>query len=117
MKKKTCGEKRGQIKPAFFLMQQGILYGCRIMLISKNLLLDGLKTFLVQKELDVQNDSLAVLPNSSGLKIKSLKKNLAFFKSIGLQVTIESPMMTTDYLDVKLNLNDLSYKPYKNQNA
>ena len=80
MKKKTCGEKRGQIKPAFFLMQQGILYGCRIMLISKNLLFDGLKTFLVQKELDVQNDSLAVLPNSSGLKIERLKNQPSLFQ-------------------------------------
>ena len=36
---------------------------------------------------------------------------------MGLRVTIESPMVITDYLDVKLNLCDLSYMPYKKQNA
>ena len=36
---------------------------------------------------------------------------------MGLRVTVESPMMTTDYLDVKLNLNNLSYMPYKKQNT
>ena len=36
---------------------------------------------------------------------------------MGLGVTVGSPMLTTDFLDVKLNLSDLSYMPYKKKNA
>ena len=34
-----------------------------------------------------------------------------------LRVTVESPMLTTDFLDKRLKLLDLSYMPYKKQNA
>ena len=36
---------------------------------------------------------------------------------MGVRLTFESSMMTTEYLDMKLNLYDLSYMPYKKQNA
>ena len=36
---------------------------------------------------------------------------------MGLRVTVESPLVITDFLDVKLKLNDLSYIPYKKPNA
>ena len=36
---------------------------------------------------------------------------------MGLKVTVESPLMITDFLDVKLNLNDISLMPFKKQNA
>ena len=36
---------------------------------------------------------------------------------MGLSVTMESPLVITDFLDVKLNLNDISFMPYKKQNA
>ena len=36
---------------------------------------------------------------------------------MGLRVTVESPTMTADYLDVKLNINNFSYMPHKKQNA
>ena len=32
---------------------------------------------------------------------------------MGLRVTVESPLAITDFLDVKFNLNGLSYIPYK----
>ena len=82
-------------------------------------LLDGLKNIFGLERVGLyRDDGLAVLPNSSGFIVERLKKQThAFFKSMGLRVTIESPMLTTDYLDVKLNLYDLSYMPYKKQNA
>ena len=36
---------------------------------------------------------------------------------MGLKVTVESPLVITDFLDVKLNLNDISLMPFKKQNA
>ena len=65
-----------------------------------------------------RDDGLAVLSNSSGFKVEKLKKQThAFSKSMGLKVTVESPLMITDFLDVKLNLNDISLMPFKKQNA
>ena len=82
-------------------------------------LLDGLKNiFGLERAGLYRDDSKAVLPNSSGFKVEGLKKQThAFFKSMGLQVTVESPMLTTDFLNVKLNFNYLSYMPYKKQNT
>ena len=37
--------------------------------------------------------------------------------TMGLRVTVESSLVITDFLDVKLILNDLSYMPYKKLNA
>ena len=66
------------------------------------------KCFVLERFGLYGDDRLAVLPNSSGFKVERLKKQThAFFKSMGLRVSVESPMMTTEYLNVKLNLNDL----------
>ena len=61
---------------------------------------------------------MAVLPSCSGFKVKRLKKQThAYFTSFGLRITVESPQMITDFLDMGLNLNDISYMPYRKQNS
>ena len=81
-------------------------------------LVDGLKNIFGLKRVGLyRDDGIAVLPNSYGFKVEKLKKlTHAFFKSM-LRVTVESPLLTTDFLNVKLNLNDLPYMPYKKPNA
>ena len=54
---------------------------------------------------------MAVLPKCSDFKLERLKKQMnAYFKSLGLRTTVEAPRMITDFLDVDLNLNDISYR-------
>ena len=36
---------------------------------------------------------------------------------MGLKVTVELPLVITDFLDVKLYLNGISFMPYKRKNA
>ena len=36
---------------------------------------------------------------------------------MGLRVTVESPLVITDFVGVKFNVNDLSYMPYKKPNV
>ena len=82
------------------------------------------RTFLLDRLKDIfglnrvglyRDDGLAVLPNSSSFKVEKLKKKRthAFFKPMGFKVTVESPLVITEFLDVKLNLNDISFMPYK----
>ena len=75
------------------------------------LFLAGLKNIFGLNRVGLyRDDGLAELPNSSGFKVEKLiKANLAFFKSIVLRVTVESQLVITDFLNVKLNLNDISF--------
>ena len=112
-------KKRANNISSLFDVAQGSFMGAELCELVGLFLLDGLKNIFGLERVGLyRDDGLAVLPNSSGFKVERLKKQThAFFKSMGLRVTIESPMVITDYLDVKLNLYDLSYMPYKKQNA
>ena len=112
-------KKRANNTSSLFDVAQGSFMGAELCELVGLFLLDGLKNIFGLERVGLyRDDGLAVLPNSSGFIVERLKKQThAFFKSMGLRVTIESPMLTTDYLDVKLNLHDLSYMPYKKQNA
>ena len=65
-----------------------------------------------------RDDGLAVIDILPGpgmeSKVKQLRK---VFKNIGCDVTIEANLFVTDFLDVTLDLQDESYKPYRKPNA
>ena len=112
-------KKRTNNSNSLFDVAQGSYMGAELCELVGLFLLDGLKNIFGLKRVGLyRDDGIAVLPNSSGFIVEKLKKQThAFFKSMGLRVTVESPMVITDFLDVKLNLNDLSYMPYKKPNA
>ena len=58
-----------------------------------------------------RDDGLAVFKNTSGLQ--SVQR---MFKNKGLVIIINCNMKIVNYLDVTLNLNDGSYRPYKKPN-
>ena len=59
-------------------------------------------------------DDLEVLPNYSNVQIKKRKKKISTsFKSLGLCMTVREPLLETVFLDVKLNLNNISYTVYE----
>ena len=56
---------------------------------------------------------MSVFKNKSGTQLERIKKNLQkSFKGVGLEKVAESNLKIVDYLDVTLNLNNGSYKPY-----
>lgn len=60
-----------------------------------------------------RDDGLAVFKNISGPQSEKIKKQFQkFFKDNGLDIVIQCNMKIVDYLDVTLNLNDSTYKPY-----
>ena len=64
-----------------------------------------------------RDDGLAVFKNTSGLQSEKIKKTFQrMFKNKGLDIIINCNMKIVNYLDVTLNLNDGSYRPYKKPN-
>lgn len=64
-----------------------------------------------------RDDGLAVidLPGPDLERLRQQVKRL--FARNGLQVTIEAGMQITDFLDVRLNLTDMSHRPYRKDNS
>ena len=60
-----------------------------------------------------RDDVLAVFKNTSGPESERNKKKLqSIFKDNGIDLVIECNKKIVDYLDVTLNLNNGTYKPY-----
>ena len=63
-----------------------------------------------------RDDGLAVLKNKSGPQSEQIKKNIQkIFKEHGLD--IQCNMKVVDYVDVNINLNGVTYKPYIKPNS
>ena len=64
-----------------------------------------------------RDDGLAVFRNISGPEADKTRKHFhAIFKKNGLDLEIECNLKIVNYLDVTLNLNDGTYKPYRKPN-
>ena len=64
-----------------------------------------------------RDDGLAVFKNTSGPQSEKIKKTFQkMFKNKGLDIIISFNVEIVNHLDVTLNLNDGSYRPYKKPN-
>ena len=73
--------------------------GAELCELVEPVLLDGLKNIFGLNRFGLfRDDGIAVLPNSSSFKVDKLQKQThAIFKSMGLRVTVESPLGITDF--------------------
>ena len=64
-----------------------------------------------------RDDGLAILKNTSGPEVEKLMKKLQkLFKEKDLDIIIQCNLKITNYLDITLNLNYGSYRPYRKPN-
>ena len=64
-----------------------------------------------------RNDGLAIFINISGPKSEKIKKDIQkLFKENELDIIIQCNMKTVNYLDVTLNLENSTYRPYQKEN-
>ena len=64
-----------------------------------------------------RDDGLAAVKNLSGPQTERLKKEFQqVFNDNGLKITIECNLKVVDYLDVTLNLNNGTHKPFRKPN-
>ena len=59
-----------------------------------------------------------ILRNSCGPEIEHKRKQIIqIFKSCGLNITIKTNLKTVDFLDVRLDLINNTYQPYRKPNS
>ena len=64
-----------------------------------------------------RDDGLAVFKNISGPQAEKIKKSFqSIFKQNGLDIVIQCNLKIVDYLDITLNLNDGTHKPFRKPN-
>ena len=64
------------------------------------------------------DDGIIFIPNSNGPKISKIqKKIIRGFKLLGLRIQIASNLTIVDFLDVTLNLNNGTFKPFSKNNS
>ena len=65
-----------------------------------------------------RDDGLAAINSCSGTVLdRTRKKIIALFKKEGLNITIETNLADTDFLDVTFNLGTEKYLPYRKPNS
>ena len=82
-------------------------------------ILDMLGRFINLNTISIyRDDGLISIPNSNGpLTSKLRKKVIRAFKYLGLKIESSSNFKIVNFLDVILNLNDNSYKPFSKINT
>ena len=61
-----------------------------------------------------RDDGLAIFKHTSGPENERIKKDFqSIFRSKGLEIVIQCNMKIVDYLDVTLNLNEGTFKPFR----
>ena len=77
-------------------------------------LLDKISKKYDQNSIDLYHDNrLSLFKNKSDTQLEKIKKNLQkTFKDFGLKILAEPNIRIVNYLDVTLNLNNGSFKPY-----
>ena len=64
-----------------------------------------------------RDDGLIAVPKANGRKMDIIRKKLhKLFKDEGLKIVVQTDLVVADSLDVTLNLNDGTYKPFRKPN-
>ena len=64
-----------------------------------------------------RDDGLSCFENKSGPELEKIKKKIwKIFRDHGLNITTETNLHITEYLDVTFNLKTVKYHPYRKQN-
>ena len=64
-----------------------------------------------------RDDGLGILRNTSGTEAARKRKIIIkIFKECGLSITFEVNKKIVDFLDVRFNLNEQTYEPYRKPN-
>ena len=113
--KDKCWVKKSR---ASFDVTMGSLDGAETAEIIGVYLLSKIVTIIPQQYLGLyRDDGLAVINNANGQRMDKIRKDLhTLFHQEGLKITVELCTESVDYLDVVLDLKEMSYRPYKKPN-
>ena len=80
--------------------------------------LNLLKTIIRKENVGLyRDDGLGIIRNSSGPEIDRMRKQIIkVFKECGLNIVIKMNLKSVDFLDVRFNLTNNTYEPYRKPN-
>ena len=101
-------------KDGLFDVTMGVFDGAEVCELVGTFLLDKISKQHDKNSISLYcNDRLSVFKNKSGTQLERIKKNLQkTFSDFGLEIVAESNLRIVNYLDVTLNLDNGSFKPY-----
>ena len=102
-------------KGGLFDVTMGAYDGAEICELVGTFILDRIGLKHNKREVGLyRDDGLAVFKNLSGPENEKIKKDFQkIFKENGLDIVIQCNMKVVDYLDITLNLNDGTFKPFR----
>jgi hypothetical protein len=108
--------KKGQ--NPMFDVTMGCYDGAEVCELVGLYLLDKLSPLIAKAQIGLyRDDGLSVIYNPNGPKLDKLRKEIIkIFKAEGLNITIETNLTTTDFLDVSLDLSTGKYYPFRKPN-
>ena len=100
-----------------FDVTMGAFDGAEICELVGTFILNSISERFNKKDIGLyRDDGLSVFKNLSGPENEKVKKILQkIFKENGLNIIIQCNMKIVNYLDLTLNLNDGTYKPYRKE--
>ena len=100
-----------------FDVTMGAFDGAEICELVGTFILNSISERFNKKDIGLyRDDGLSVFKNLSGPENEKIKKILQkIFKENGLNIIIQCNMKIVNYLDLTLNLNDGTYKPYRKE--
>ena len=101
-------------KDGLFNMTMGAYDGAEVCKLVGTFLLNKISEKYDKNSIGLyRDDGLSVFKNKSGTQIEKIKKSLQrAFKDFGLEIVAEPNLRIVNYLDVTLNINDGSFRPY-----
>ena len=110
---KTWKKKNG-----LFDVTMGSFDGAEICELVGMYLLHKLVQIIPQDQVGLyRDDGLAMIPRANGPQMDRLRKDIIkLFKSEGLQITCETNLIETNYLEATMNIRTSKYYPYKKPN-
>ena len=73
-----------------------------------------MEAFIPKENQGLYRDDGLAITNLPGPGLDRLRKDICkMFQNLGLKVTIEVGIQTTDFLDVRLSLKDMSFRPFR----
>ena len=100
-----------------FDVGQGSLDSAEVSELVGLYILSELKKLIPQENIVLYRDDLLAVVDRSARLVDRLRKDvIKLFQDFGLRVTTETNLRCTDFLDVTLNLEDGSHRPFRKDN-
>lgn len=101
-----------------FDVTMGCFNGAEVCELVGTYILSKIESIINKQDVGLyRDDGLGILRNLSGPRVDRKRKEIMkIFRDCGLSITIQINITIVGYLDIQLNLNNTTFKPYRKLN-